>query len=112
MYRHTERMTIDNEWAYYELLETIDDVVMTYWRDNRIEEKYRNRAVYNSDIIKEEYTAEMIKQNVIEQGKDLIEIYNEQYDRRRSEGKFGIHYYEDWIRSEISKILKWNEVRK
>lgn len=112
MYGHTERMTIDNEWAYYELVETVDDVVMGYWKVNKVEEKYKNRAVYDQDMIKEEYMAERIKQGVTEQGKDLIEIYNEQYDKRRHENKFGIVYFDEWVISQIKKLLKDNEVRK
>lgn len=103
MYGSVERTTLDNEWTEKELSENVDDecikLLPTY------EQKYKNRAMYDTNLLKPPYMAEKIKNE-----NDLIEVYNTCYDKHRNERMFGIHWFDEWIEEQINKILKNNLV--
>lgn len=104
VYGSNPRTTLDGEWTEEELADNIDSecikLVPVY------ESKYKNRAVYDSDLLKPIYLAEKIKN---ESG-DLIEIYNKEYDKHRNDKIYGIHWFDEWIKKQIRRIMDNNLV--
>lgn len=105
-YDHQERTTIDGEWTYDELYSDIYDEVTKYYKENNVSKKYMSRAVYDRELIN--HPQEMIRQ--VHLNKDLIDVYNTEYSKRRQEDKFGITYFDEWINREIKRLLRENEV--
>ena len=100
-----QRVTIDHEWTEEDLEGEVRDEVykiVTDWKA-----KHEGCAVYNKELLLDAFVAETIIDNI-----DLIEIYNKEYDKRRSEKLFGIHYFDDWIKRELEKQLNKNLVLK
>lgn len=104
-YGHKERVTLDGEWTEQELQDELRDEVMRIVQE--FNNEYKDRALKDSSMRHDEY----VSTKIIEQ-LDLVEIYNTQYDKRRSEGLFGIHYFDDWVKKELTKVLKNNLVTK
>ena len=98
------RTTLDGEWTEEELAGDIVDECIKLLPE--YEKKYAHKAVYNENLYKPEYMAESIK---IEAG-DLIEVYNREYDRHRNDSKFGIYWYDEWVRQQIKRRMKSNLV--
>ena len=105
------RTTIDNEWSEEDLKSDVDDEVLKFMSpDNKNSYYNRNksRPVYNKDLTHEEFVAEKIKSE-----NDLVEIYNKEYDKHHSDSKqvFTIHYFDEWLQSEIKRIIDENIVK-
>lgn len=100
------KFTIDGEWDEEELKGDVFDEVYKYYNENNVQKKYQNKALYDRDMLKPQYMIEEIQTQY-----DLIEEYNRQYDKRKSEKKFGIVYFDEWLNKEILKILRDNLVR-
>lgn len=107
IYGHEERVTIDKEWTYNELYDDVYDVTLAYYSQNKVQQKYKDRAVYDRELISHPH--EMMRQ--IQLNRDLIDVYNTEYNKRRSENKFGITYFDEWINKEINRLLRENEVK-
>lgn len=103
MYCQQDRTTIDGQWTEEELNGDIYDEVVKYYATNNVKENYANRAMTDKDLIKPQYMVEKICEE-----NDLVEVYNTQYDKRRSENKFGICYFDEWLNKMICKLLKEN----
>lgn len=98
-----QRITIDHEWTEEDLIGEVKDEVYKYieaWKD-----KHKNKAMYNNNLVLDAYMAEEILND-----NDVIEIYNKEYDKRRNEKKFGIVYFDDWLKKEVDKRLRQNLV--
>lgn len=106
-----DRITVDREWEYEELYDEVDNECIKYYKDNNISQRYENKAVYDKDLLKPMYMAEHIKNMVLEQDKDLVQVYNEQYNKRKGEKLFGIVYFDQWLINIIKQELKKNEVK-
>lgn len=106
MYGHHEDYTIDKEWSEDELSGDVSDEVLKYYNKHDVQEKYKDRALYDRNLLLPQYMTEKITSQY-----DLIQEYNKQYDKRKSEKKFGITYFDEWVISLISKLLKENIVR-
>lgn len=107
----TERTTIDGEWTETDLREDVLDEAHKLLNAEKTGWLAKNagRAVLNKDLLHAEFLCEEFCTEV-----DLIEIYNKQYDLHRndSERKFGIHYFDEYIVKEMTKILKGNLLAK
>lgn len=107
-----ERLTLDHEWTESELQDDIySDVKAILNGDDKNKgwiAKNRHRAVYDSDLIKPEYLAEKIKNEI-----DVIELYNSAYDKHRNDERrlFPIHYYSEELQKIIKKVLSENLVK-
>ena len=107
----TERTTIDGEWTETDLKEDVMDEAHKLLNTEKTGwlAKNKGRAVLNKDLLHAEFLCEEFCTEV-----DLIEIYNKQYDLHRSDPdkKFGIHYFDEYIIKEMTKILKGNLLAK
>lgn len=113
MYGHVERTTIDKEWTYDELKQDLKDEIFKYMTDNRVEAKYANRAVYDDALVQyDDYASDKVEDEICSKDGDLIDAYNKQYDKRRAEKKFGIHYFDEYVIKTFKRLLKENEVRQ
>lgn len=107
--------TIDREWDADELDGVLYDDVVDYYHKYKIAEKYSCRAVYDKDMIQyPQYMVETIKESVWQKDKDLVNVYNELYDKARKAGdtKFGIAHFDKWVEQTIKSLLKKNEVAR
>jgi hypothetical protein len=104
VYGSSPRTTLDGEWTEEELAGDIYDECTKAVGD--YPQKYKNRAVYDSDLFKPQYLAEKIRN----ENDDLIEIYNKLYDQHRNENKFGIHWFDLWVQKQIRHIMSDNLV--
>lgn len=107
VYGHEEKLTLDGEWTYDELDGDVYDVVAKYYERNNVSDRYKGKALYDTDLLKPQYMVEEIKCGV-----DLIEVYNTEYNKRKEENKFGITYFDEWVENQIQQKLKGNEVLK
>lgn len=98
-----ERTTLDDEWTEEELRGDVYDECTKIL--TKVAPKHNTRAMYDSNLLKVPYLVEDICNEY-----DLIEEYNKQYDKHRHENKFGIHYFDDWLRSVINIKLAQNLV--
>lgn len=101
IYEPETRTTLDKEWEYDELESNVYDIVHKYYEKYNIKDKYKNRALHQPLMLEVDYMA-----NVIRDSYDLIEVYNKEYDKHRNEKKFGITYFDNWVRSEIKRQIK------
>jgi hypothetical protein len=103
MYGSNPRTTLDGEWTEDELMDDVDDecakLVIVY--NKRLE----GRALYDQTLLIPRVLAEKVRCN-----NDLIEVYNKCADAHRDENRFGIHWFDDWVRSEVKKIMNANLV--
>ena len=106
MYQPEVRTTLDGEWTEEELREDVYDVCIETMTDSVLK-KYQYRALKDSDLLKTQYMAEKI----LDQIDDVVELYNKEYDKHRNENKFGIVWYDEAIKSMINKLLKENLVK-
>lgn len=106
MYQPSVRTTLDGEWTEEELREDVYDVCIETMTDSALK-KYQYRALKDSDLLKTQYMAEKI----LDQIDDVVELYNKEYDKHRNDNKFGIVWYDEAIKSMINKLLKENLVR-
>lgn len=106
MYQPSIRTTLDGEWTEEELREDVYDVCIETMTNSALK-KYQYRALKDSDLLKTQYMAEKI----LDQIDDVVELYNKEYDKHRNENKFGIVWYDEEIKSMINKLLKENLVR-
>lgn len=106
MYQPRVRTTLDGEWTEEELKEDVYDVCIEEMTADKLK-KYQYRALRNRDLLKPQYMAETI----LNQINDIIELYNTEYDKHRNERKFGIVWYDEAIKSKINKLLKENLVK-
>ena len=98
-----DRTTLDGEWTEEELAGDVDDECMKLIP--QLISRYKNRAMYDTNLLKPPYLAEKIKSE-----NDLIEIYNKCADAHRSEKVFGIHWFDQWVAEQIKSILNNNLV--
>lgn len=99
-----ERQTLDGEWVESELLGDISDICIKILKKEA--PKYENRALKDKLLLSPEYLATQVCENI----PDVIELYNSEYDKRKSEKLFGIHYFDEAIEKEVRSILKNNVV--
>lgn len=107
------RQTIDKEWDEDELEGVLYDDVVDYYKKNKIVERYSCRAVYDRDMVQyPQYMVEQIKQELLDKDKDIVNIYNELYDKSRKSGSndFGVAIFDDWVVRQVKSQLKKNEV--
>lgn len=102
-----ERYTLDGEWSESELEADLQDEAMLLLRVWT--EKNKFRAVKDKDLLYPEFLA-----NKVMEENDLIEMYNKAYDKHRNDKdrKFGIHYFDDVIKTKMNKLLKENLITK
>lgn len=100
-----QRVTIDREWTEEDLKDEVKDEVFKIVQEWN--SKHTDRAVYNTDMLHDAYVAETIINGI-----DLIERYNIEYDKRKNEKRFGIHYFDEWLHKELLKQLNKNLVIK
>lgn len=101
-----EYSTLDGEWTQSELEEDIYDVCVEVMTDNVINQ-YKYRALKNKDLLKPNYMAETLKNEI----EDVVVLYNTEYDKHRNEKIFGIHWYDMKIKQLINRRLKENLVK-
>lgn len=101
-----EEHTLDGEWSEEELKADIYDVCVEVMTEQELK-KYKYRALRNPDLLKIQYMAEHIKQQI-----DVIKLYNTEYDKHRHEKIFGIHWYDDALKKMILQELKDNLINK
>jgi hypothetical protein len=101
-----ERYTLDGEWSESELESDIYDVCVEVITVELIE-KYKHRAMLDRDLLKHQYMAE----KVLEQVGDVVELYNREYDKNRHKKVFGIVFYDEAIKRMILKNIKENLVK-
>lgn len=106
MYESHERTTLDREWTESELEADIYDVCLEVMTEQELK-KYKYRALRNPDLLKIQYMAEHIEQQV-----DAIKLYNIEYDKHRHEKVFGIHWYDDALKKMILQELRDNLINK
>lgn len=99
-----DRVTLDKEWTEEELIDNIYDECTKLLP--LLQEEYKNRAVYNTDLYKPQYLAEKIRA----ESDDLIEIYNKCVDAHRNDNKFGIYWFDQWISKQVTRIITNNLV--
>lgn len=104
MYGSSPRVTLDEEWTEEELADNIYDECVRVLKE--YQEKYKGRALYDTNLLKPQYLAEKIRN----ENDDLIEIYNKLYDQHRNENKFGIYWFDLWIEKQIRHIMTDNLV--
>ncbi|MBO5388661.1 MAG: hypothetical protein J6A59_11070 [Lachnospiraceae bacterium] len=100
-----QRVTIDREWTEEDLKDEVKDEVFKIVQEWN--SKHIGRAVYNTDMLLDAYVAETIINGI-----DLIETYNREYDKHKNEKRFGIHYFDEWLKKELVKQLNKNLVLK
>lgn len=105
-YGKNERTTLDGEWVEQELISEVSDICLEVLREEK--SKYEGRALLDPLLLYDEYLATQIIENI----PDIIELYNSEYDKRREEKMFGIHYFDDKIKAEAKHILKNNLAAK
>ena len=105
MYSPVERTTLDNEWTEQELIDDIYDTCVEIMTPELLK-KYEHRALINPDLLKTQYMANTIANQI----EDVIELYNKEYDKHRNERAFGIRWYDEAIKKMINKKLKENMV--
>lgn len=105
-YGKSERTTLDGEWVEQELISEVSDICLEVLREEK--SKYEGRALIDPLLLHDEYLATQIIENI----PDIIELYNSEYDKRREEKMFGIHYFDDKIKAEAKRILKNNLAAK
>lgn len=109
MYGHVDRTTLDGEWTYEELKETMLDEISKFLHGEKDKpgwlEKHKHRAVKSQDMLHEEFIVTDICDRY-----DLIEVYNRAVDKHRNDKPrlFGIHYFDELVKAETEKILKEN----
>jgi len=100
-----ERITLDGEWTESELKDDVYNEAHKILCNEGYADKYRFRAMIDSNLIIPEYITTHICDNY-----DVIEVYNRLVDMHRNDEKvlFGIHYFDDIVRKEVLKVLKNN----
>lgn len=106
MYQPVERTTLDGEWTEEELKSDIYDVCTEVMTD-KVLSQYKYRALRDGNLLKLQYMAE----HITDQIDDVIELYNKEYDKHREQNCFGIHWYDEAIKSMIIKELKGNVIK-
>lgn len=101
-YDSIERSTLDGEWVEQELLDEVADICLKVIKE--LKPKYEGRALKDPLLLYDEYLATQVIENI----SDVVECYNNEYDKRKSEKMFGIHYFDDRIKTEAKNILKNN----
>jgi len=100
-----ERTTIDGEWTESELKDDIYDEVKNLLEKQGYAKKFEGRALRDYDLIKVPYLVEYLCNNF-----NVIETYNKNYDKHRNDKpmKFGIHYFDEAVVTQIKKTLNEN----
>ncbi len=102
-YSSQNRTTLDGEWEYDELLGVLTDE--TDKKVKEFNEKNQFRAVKDKELTYTEFIV-----NKICDEHDLIELYNDEYDKHRNDTEkvFNIHHFENRVHSIIDRIFKDN----
>ena len=104
MYQQShEKITIDGEWWEDELRGNVHDICIQIMTP-KILQKYEYRALKNKDLLKPQYMAEQILNEI-----DVVELYDNEYKKHNQ--IYDIELYDVAIATIVEQKLEENIVK-
>lgn len=103
MVEKIERSTYDGEWFEDELKSDIYDVCKEVMTEEFVA-KYKHRAVLDRDVLKYQYMAEIISNQI----GDVVELYDQEYANSGDREVLGITLFDNAIKNMIASNIREN----